>query len=84
MRHGRKSQAQRFDGFKAAVAIDAESALILMWPMCASGGDGQHLLPAIQRVEEQVVSRSSGPSATARTAPARIGRRTNYADHRLT
>jgi transposase len=55
MRHGRKSQAQRFDGFKAAVAVDAESELILdVANVSASGGDGQHLLPAIQRVEEHV------------------------------
>jgi hypothetical protein len=55
MRHGRKSQAQRFDGFKAAVAVDAESELILdVADVSASGGDGQHLLPAIQRVEEHV------------------------------
>jgi len=55
MCHGRKSQAQRFDGFRAAVAIDASSKLILdMADVSASGGDGQHLLPTIQRVEEHV------------------------------
>jgi len=55
MRHGRKSQAQRFDGFKAAVAVDAESELIVdVADVTASGGDGQHLLPAVQRVEEHI------------------------------
>ena len=29
MRHGRKSKAQRFDGFKVSVATDADSELIL-------------------------------------------------------
>ena len=55
MRHGRKSQAQRFDGFKAAVAVDAESELILdVAAVTAAGSDGQHLLPAVQRVEQHV------------------------------
>jgi hypothetical protein len=53
MRHGRKSQAHRFDGFKAAVAVDAASELIPdVADVTAAGGDGQHLLPAVQRVEE--------------------------------
>lgn len=67
MRHGRKSQAQRFDGFKAAVAVDAESELILdVADVTASGSDGQHLLPAVQRVEEHVgvtVERAMGDGA---------------------
>ena len=83
MRHGRKSQAQRFDGFKAAVAIDAESALILdVADVCASGGDGQHLLPAIQRVEEQVgvtVERAIGDGAYG--SGENRAACTNYADH---
>ena len=55
MRHGRKSQAHRFDGFKAAVAVDAASELILdVADVTASGSDGQHLLPAVQRVEEHL------------------------------
>jgi hypothetical protein len=53
MRHCRKSQAQRFDGFKAAVATEPESELILdVADVPAAGGDGEHLLPAIQRVEQ--------------------------------
>lgn len=83
MRHGRKSQAQRFDGFKAAVAIDAESELILdVADVTAAGGDGQHLLPAVQRVEEHVgvtVERAIGDGAYGsgenRAACA------NYPDH---
>ncbi len=67
MRHGRKSQAQRFDGFKTAVAVDAESELILdVADVSASGSDGQHLLPAIQRVEAHVgvtVERAIGDGA---------------------
>jgi hypothetical protein len=64
MRHGRKSQAQRFDAFKAAVAIGAASVLILdVADVSASGGDGQHLLPTIQRVEahtDVIVERAMG------------------------
>ncbi len=55
MRHGRKSKAQRFDGFKVSVATDQSSELILdIQDMKASGGDGRELLPTIQRVEHQV------------------------------
>jgi hypothetical protein len=73
--HGRKSQAQRFDGFKAAVTVDAESKLIPdVADMSASDGDGQHLPPVIQRVAEHVsamVERviGTGIGALARRAP---------------
>ena len=54
MRHGRKSKAQRFDGFKVSVATEAGSELILdIADMAASEGDGKELLPAVARVEEQ-------------------------------
>ena len=54
MRHGRKSAAQRFDGFKVAVSTDAETELILdIQDMPAPGSDGAQLLPTIQRVEQQ-------------------------------
>ena len=54
MRHGRKSKAQRFDGYKVAVTTEATSDLILdIADVPASGSDGSHLLPAIQRVEER-------------------------------
>jgi len=53
MQHGRKSKAQRFDGYKVAVATEASSDLILdIASVTASGSDGAHLLPAIQRIEE--------------------------------
>ena len=53
MRHGHKSKAHRFDGFKTAVATEAESELILdLAELAASRGDGDHLLPTVQRVEE--------------------------------
>jgi len=53
MRHGRKSSAQRFDGFKAAVTTEQSSALILdIQDMRAAGSDGQELMPTITRVEQ--------------------------------
>jgi transposase len=52
MRHGRKSAAHRFDGFKASVSIDQESELILdIDDLAANAGDGQALMPTIDRVE---------------------------------
>ena len=54
MRHGRKSAAKRFDGFKVAVSTEAESELILdIQDIPAPGSDGTQLLPTIQRVEQQ-------------------------------
>jgi transposase len=55
MRHGHKSKSQRFDGFKTAVAIEPKSELILdVTDLPANSGDGQALMPAIERVEEHV------------------------------
>jgi len=55
MRHSRKIEAQRLDGFNMAIAVDAESDLILdLADVSAAGGDGHHLPPAVQRVEEHV------------------------------
>ena len=52
MRHGRKSQAHRFDGFKVVVSTDQSSEMILdIGDVTASGSDGAHLLPVIERVE---------------------------------
>ena len=52
MRHGHKSKAQRFNGFKTAVATEPESELILdIAELAATRGDGEHLLPTVQRVE---------------------------------
>ena len=54
MRHGRKSSAHLFNGFKVSVSTDQHSELILdIADVTASGSDGAHLLPIIARVEEQ-------------------------------
>ena len=53
MRHGRKSGSRRFDGRKVQVAMDADSGLLLaVEPAPANGGDGQHLLDAVEQVEQ--------------------------------
>jgi transposase len=55
MRHGRKSSAQRFDGFKAAVTTEQSSELIVdIQDMPAAGSDGQELMPTIERVKQHV------------------------------
>jgi len=55
MRHGRKSEARLFNGFKASVSTDQHSELILdIADVTASGSDGAHLLPIIKRVEAQM------------------------------
>jgi transposase len=55
MRHGRKSSAQRFDGFKAAVTTEQSSEMILdIQDMRAAGSDGQELMPTIDRVEQHI------------------------------
>jgi len=54
MRHGRKSAARLFNGFKGSVSTDQHSEMILdIADVTASGSDGAHLLPIIERVEEQ-------------------------------
>jgi len=54
MRHGRKSKAHRFDGFKAIVSTEQSSELILdIADVTASGSDGAHLMPTIERVEAE-------------------------------
>ena len=53
MRHGRKSSAQRFDGFKAAVTTEQSSEMIVdIQDIPAAGSDGEALLPTIARVEQ--------------------------------
>jgi len=55
MRHGRKSASKRFDGHKVSSSMDQASELILdIEDLPAPMGDGQDLLPAIERVEEHV------------------------------
>jgi hypothetical protein len=52
MRHGRKSAAHRFDGFKVSVSTDQASELILdIDDLAANDGDGRALMPSIERVE---------------------------------
>jgi len=54
MRHGRKSKAHLFNGFKVSVSTDQSSEMILdIADVTASGSDGAHLLPIIERVEAQ-------------------------------
>lgn len=54
MRHGRKSKAQRFDGFKASVSTEQSSELILdIADVTASGSDGRHLMSIIERTESE-------------------------------
>jgi transposase len=67
MRHGRKSSAHLFNGFKASVSTEQHSEMILdIADVTASGSDGAHLLPIIERVEEQAdvtVERAIGDGA---------------------
>jgi hypothetical protein len=67
MRHGRKSSAHLFNGFKASVSTDQHSELILdIADVTASGSDGTHLLSVIKRVEAQAgvtVERTIGDGA---------------------
>lgn len=52
MRHGRKSKAHLFNGFKVVVSTEQSSELILdIADVTASGSDGAHLMPTIERVE---------------------------------
>jgi hypothetical protein len=55
MRHGRKSASKKFDGHKVSTSMDQASELILdIEDLSAPLGDGQDLLPAIERIEENV------------------------------
>jgi transposase len=52
MRHGRKSKAHLFNGFKAVVSTEQSSEMILdIADVTAAGSDGAHLMPTIERVE---------------------------------
>jgi transposase len=54
MSHGRKSKAHRFDGFKVVVSTEQSSELILdIADITASGSDGGHLMPTIERTEAE-------------------------------
>jgi transposase len=67
MRHGRKSKAQRFDGFKVVVSTEQSSELLLdIADITASGSDGAHLMPTIERTEAETavtVERAIGDGA---------------------
>ena len=67
MRHGRKSKAHRFDGFKAVVSTEQSSELILdIADVTASGSDGAHLMPTIECTEAEAkvtVERAIGDGA---------------------
>ena len=53
MRHGRKSASHRFDGYKTSVATEETSEMILdLVDLPASSGDGQELMPTVERVED--------------------------------
>jgi len=55
MRHGRKSAAHKFNGYKTSTSIDQASELILdITDLPASEGDGKSLMPSIARVEGHV------------------------------
>ena len=53
MRHGRKSKAKRFDGHKAAVAVDPESQLITAVAVLPGNApDNQQALELVEQTEE--------------------------------
>lgn len=53
MRHGRKSKAKRFDGHKAAIAVDPESQLITAAAVLAGNApDNEQALQLVEQSEE--------------------------------
>jgi len=53
MRHGRKSRSRRFDGHKAAIAVDAESQLITAVEVLAgNAADNEQALELVQASEK--------------------------------
>ena len=66
-RHGRKSKSKRFSGYKASVAVDVESQLILDADVLpGSAGDASEALAQVERVEAtsgQTVAQSMGDCA---------------------
>ena len=54
MRHGHKSEARRFDGFKALITTEQSSEMIVdIGDIPATGSEGAHLLPAVEHIETQ-------------------------------
>jgi hypothetical protein len=55
MRHGRKSHAKRFNGYKAAIAVDSESQLITAVDVLAgNAGDATHALELTRESEVNI------------------------------
>ena len=53
MRHGRKSASQRFDGYKAAIAVDADSKVITAVDVLAGNAhDAENAQTLIEQTEE--------------------------------
>ena len=85
MRHGRKSAARRFNGFKNSVSTELSNELILdITDVPAPGSDGAHLIPTIERVEahtsvtvERVIGDGAYGSGDNRAACA------NYPSHSI-
>ncbi|TAK29456.1 MAG: IS1182 family transposase [Chloroflexota bacterium] len=83
MRHGRKSKAKRFDGHKAAVAVDPENQLITAVDVLAGNApDNEHALELVKQTEENAqveVDETIGDCAygdgTTRQAFADAGRK---------
>jgi len=75
MRHGRKSASKKFDEHKVSTMMDQASELILdIEDLAAPLGDGQDLLPAIERIEEHVGVTINAPLWTALMALEKIAR----------
>jgi Transposase DDE domain/Transposase domain (DUF772) len=54
MRHGRKSSSKRFDGHKAAIAVDADSGVILDVRIHAGNSTDSHgALETVEHIEKQ-------------------------------
>ncbi len=57
MRHGHKSRHRRFDGYKAAVAVEVDSQLITAATVLpANAGDGEGALPLVEASEANTAS----------------------------
>lgn len=83
MRHGRKSRAHRFDGFKVSVSSEPTSDMILdIADVTAGGSDGQHLMAMVRRTEAEsgvTVERVLGDGAYG--SGANLEACAHYPDH---
>jgi transposase len=79
MRHGRKSEASRWNGVKIQVAEEPDSELITEIEVTdASAGDGKSLLPMVDRVEEHLGVKVEG--AIGDTAYGEVDNRVECAE----